>query len=462
MKILLVSFNRYTTPDPVFPLGLVYVGDALVQAGHEVHFVDLLSAKDDWQEMARAFAPDIVAISVRNVDEVCIGSKGTLLGELPELVSICRRLCSGPIVLGGPAVSLFPAEILRMSGADFAIKGEGEQAFLHICKCHEAGSQPDAPWLLSQQQAAAGLVTISSAPAGFCTYFDLPIREQIAPFYLGTSRMLNIQTQRGCPMKCCYCTYPALEGRFARRKPVEAVIEEMLLFKRLGAKYFFVVDGVFNSSRSWVVELCEAMIRAQIGLRWCCFLKPYGIDIELARLMAKAGLSHAECGSDSLSDTMLENYGKRFTFRDVRDSSLNLINAGIRICHFIIFGGPGETRSTVEETFQHSSEIPGGIFFSSVGLRVYPNTPLYESLRATTPGLDSVSMLEPYYYLSPCFSEDGIREALQTHARNRSEWILSSDSEYFSLEMKRMRRKGKTGPLWDYMELMQRLRPRSE
>ncbi|MFA5257153.1 MAG: lipid biosynthesis B12-binding/radical SAM protein [Opitutales bacterium] len=460
LKILLVSSNLYTTPDPVFPLGLAYVADSLIQAGHSVFFVDLLYAAENWHQEASAFHPNLVGISVRNVDEVCMSSKGTLLGELPALVSLCRNICKGPIVLGGPAVSLFPGEILRMSGADYAIKGEGEQAFRHICDTLQAGRSPSAPWLLSREELSDAVnqgSLLSPAPAGFCTYFDIDIRSKIAPHYLVSSRMLNIQTQRGCPMKCCYCTYPVLEGRNARYKPVETVIEEMRLIQKLGANYFFIVDGVFNTSRNRVVELCEAMIRANLKLRWGCFIKPSNIDPELAALMARAGMCHAECGSDSLSDTMLTNYGKQFSFKDIWESSMNLMKADIRICHFIIFGGPGETRETMAETFARSREIPGGIFFSSTGLRVYPNTPLYDTLVKCTPKLANISMLEPYYYLSPSFTADSIEAEISAHAHGRSEWILSSRNDNYQANMLKMRKKGKTGPLWDYMELMQRL-----
>lgn len=420
-----------------------------------MEFVDMITATDGWQDAARAFAPDLVGISVRNVDEVCITSKGTLLEDLPNLVSECRDFTKGPVVIGGPAVSLFSAEILSMSGADYAIKGEGEHAFAHICHRLARGEKPKADWLLEKGETGR---EISPAPAGFCTYFDEALRNKIAPYYLEHSRMLNIQTQRGCPLKCCYCTYPALEGRAPRRKPVEAVIEEMRLIKRLGAKYFFVVDGVFNTSRAYVAELCEAIIKADIKLRWCAFLKPAQIDLELAELMARAGLTHAECGSDTLSDSMLKSYGKSFNYEQARQSSLNLIKAGIKICHFIIFGGPGETPDTVRETFERSREIPGSVFFSSTGLRVYPNTPLYNTLIKSRPELSSVSMLEPYYYLSEQFNLESIEQCIADNAQGRSEWILSSGSEEYQREMRRMRAKGKTGPLWDYMELMQRLR----
>lgn len=454
LRVLLISFNRYKIPDPVYPLGLTYLAEALLHVGHEVEFVDLIEDDPTWYDRARAFAPHLVGISVRNVDEVCITSKKTLLGDLPALVEQCRQLTPGPVLLGGPAVSLFPVEILDMSGADYVLRGEGEDGFTNFCDRFEKGEPVDSPWLLKKGEPAR---KVQVAPGGFCLKFNEELRRKIAPYYLGTSRMLNIQTQRGCPMKCSYCTYPALEGRFARRKSVEAVIEELQLMERLGARYFFIADGVFNTSSKWVAELCEGFIRAKIKMKWCAFLKPAHIERELAFLMARAGMTHAECGTDSLSDEMLKGFGKRFGFAEIQRASGFLREAGIKACHFMLFGGVGETRETVAETFANSARLPGAIFFASSGLRVYPDTPLFDHLVKDTPELRNISMLEPYFYLSPNFTEESIEDLVREHAQKRSEWILFSNSTYYQKQMDIMRRKGKTGPLWDYMELIQRL-----
>jgi radical SAM superfamily enzyme YgiQ (UPF0313 family) len=453
-KVLLLSFNRYKVPVAVFPLGLAYVADALLAAGYKVLLIDLNIDEADWAEKATAFKPDVAGISVRNVDEVNIDSPDTLLGGLKELVDACRALHPKAVAIGGPAVSLFPAEILALCGADYAIKGEGETAFRLLTDDLMRGIAPSYLWLLKAGDTHAP----QSAPAGFCTKFDKAIRARIAPYYITESGMVNIQTQRGCPMKCCYCTYPSIEGRIVRQKPVEAVLEELSIIKRCGARYFFIVDGVFNNSNAYVTELCEAMIRAKLDMQWCCFIRPSGIDAELATLMARAGLAHAECGSDTLSEAMLASYGKHFGFEQVQRSSMALLGAGIKICHYLIFGGPGETPETVAETFDNSRAIPGGIFFASTGLRVYPNTPLHQRLVAENPCWGEVSMLKPRFYLSPAFTEASISELIRIHAEGRSVWIVQPVPPAVERDIAKMRHKGILGPLWDYMELMQRFR----
>ena len=68
--------------------------------------------------------------------------------------------------------------------------------------------------------------------------------------------MMNIQTQRGCALHCCYCTYPLLEGRTYRRRPPESVVEELASLERHGARYVFFVDSVFNTSVDHVTAIC--------------------------------------------------------------------------------------------------------------------------------------------------------------------------------------------------------------
>jgi radical SAM superfamily enzyme YgiQ (UPF0313 family) len=150
------------------------------------------------------------------VDEVNIGVTGTLLTDLPGVVDACRRVApKAPVVLGGPAVSLFPREILNLSGADMAVRGEARRP----SACWRKLPQPkrSSPRRGSEEGENR---EIAPAPAGFASSLDSAFRARLAPFYLTESGMLNFQTQRGCPLHCSYCTYPGIEGVRVRRRKV--------------------------------------------------------------------------------------------------------------------------------------------------------------------------------------------------------------------------------------------------
>jgi radical SAM superfamily enzyme YgiQ (UPF0313 family) len=91
--------------------------------------------------------------------------------------------------------------------------------------------------------------------------------------------------------------------------------------QQLGAKFVFIVDSVFNSTPGHVTEICEAILRRKVKISWGCFLRPRGLTAELMKLMARAGLTHIEFGTDSFCDEVLEAYAKHFTFADVLESS---------------------------------------------------------------------------------------------------------------------------------------------
>src|SRR5689334_9540962 len=128
-RVLLVSANRCTAPEPVFPLGLAHLSAALRKAGHEVRCLDLLTDEHGLTEGLSAPRPGVVGVSVRNIDDVVSSSRRTFVDGLAGLVERIHQNAGCPVVLGGSGFSILPRELLENSGADFGIVGEGESAF---------------------------------------------------------------------------------------------------------------------------------------------------------------------------------------------------------------------------------------------------------------------------------------------------------------------------------------------
>jgi radical SAM superfamily enzyme YgiQ (UPF0313 family) len=271
--------------------------------------------------------------------------------------------------------------------------------------------------------------------------------------------MLNVQTQRGCALRCCYCTYPLIEGRSHRRADPEWVAEEFARAARLGARYLFVVDSVFNSSTRHVTEICEALIRKSVKISWGCFLRPQGITRDLAKLMARAGLSHAEFGSDSFSDPVLEAYEKAFSFEDILNASQCAREAGIDYCHFLIAGGPEETAATLQEGFNNSRRLPTPVIMAVVGMRIYPGTGVHARALAEGSLTPSTNLLEPRYYLSPALTEAEVFATLQRFSGENPAWIAGDPGPAYARLVERLRARGTVGPLWSYFAMIQRLWP---
>jgi radical SAM superfamily enzyme YgiQ (UPF0313 family) len=456
-RILLISINQCETPYPVFPLGLAYIDAALQSAGHVTKWLDFQAERPPLAPVLAQFRPDYVGISVRNIDDVLIKHRETFFGELNSLCSEIRCEHSCPIILGGSGFSIFPKELLDYSGADFGIHGEGEHALLSLLDALE--KRDDVSGLPGLVFRHADRIALNPRAAPFPDRnFGAPARPDVLiDFYLEKSAMLNVQTQRGCAFHCCYCTYPLIEGQQYHRRPPDAVAAEFESLQARGAKYVFIVDAVFNSCPEHVAGIAEALLRRNVTLPWGCFLRPKGITPDLMRLIARAGLAHIEFGSDSFCDSVLDAYGKRFTFDDICESSEMARRENVDYCHFLIAGGPGETRETLWEGFENSRRLTNAVILALVGMRLYPGTALLAHVMQESSAYAQADFLQPHYYLSAALNEEQVFEQLREFARRSPNWIIGDPPPAYLKAIERLRARGVVGPLWGYFALMQRL-----
>ena len=457
-KILLVSANRCTVPEPVFPLGLAHLSRVLAETGHEVDWCDLLVAGQGFEEILRTSNPELVGISLRNIDDVIIRKQETFIGEVASLVRTVHETLGCPVVLGGSGFSILPRELLDLTGAEFGIVGEGEVAFPALITALESRSAyQSVPGLVFRREAEIALNTRArTVSQGQPALAD--VRPQVATYYLQHGGILNLQTQRGCAHRCCYCTYPLIEGTRHRRRSAAAVLTEFDQLERLGARYAFIVDSVFNSSEQHVVDVCEALVRQGSRMRWGCFLRPQGLNRPMMQLMTRAGLSHIEFGSDSFCDEVLQAYQKDLTFDDIRHSTELACQEGIDFCHFLIAGGPGETAATLEIGFRNSQALHGAIILAVPGMRIYPATALFERALAEGRLSPGVNLVQPRYYLAPGLTLDQVLSTLKGFAEKSPNWIVGDFDPAYDPLVARLRKRGVTGPLWSYFAAAQRLR----
>lgn len=458
-KVLLISANRCTIPDPVFPLGLACLNAALRQAGCDTQWADSLASGEGIEEALSRYQPDFIGVSLRNIDDVLISKQETFFEDVALLVAKIRQKSDRPVVLGGSGFSIFPERLLELAGADLGICGEGEAGFVSLISALQ--DRRDATGIPGLVYRHNGGIAINAPERCFLEQevqeIDRPA--SITAHYLRASGMLNIQTQRGCGLRCCYCTYPVIEGRQHRGRPAETVAAEFAQLQRAGARYVFVVDSVFNSSAAHVTEICEAILRQKVKMSWGCFLRPRGLTPELMKLMARAGLSHIEFGSDSFCDEVLADYHKDLTFEDILYSSELAHRERVDYCHFLICGGPGETRRTLEKGFEQSQRLRGAVIMAVAGMRIYPGTELFE--RAVAEGrIDrAADLLAPTFYLSPGLTAELIFERLREFASRSSNWIVGDPVPAYTSVIGRLRQRGMVGPLWSYFSIIQRLWP---
>jgi radical SAM superfamily enzyme YgiQ (UPF0313 family) len=173
---------------------------------------------------------------------------------------------------------------------------------------------------------------------------------------------------------CSYCSTPTIEGKLVRWRSPESIVAWMEGWVAEGFRNFYFVDNTFNLPPSYATHLCARIIAAKMDISWRCILFPGGIDEKLVEMLAKAGCKEASLGFESGADAMLHRMRKQFALADVRHSSSLLRRYNIRTMGFLLLGGHGETRESVEESLAFAESLQLDALKVSVGIRIYPHT----------------------------------------------------------------------------------------
>jgi len=431
MKILLISVNTEMIRNmPVLPLGMACVAAATQKAGHEVKMVNLTEQQDFRAVLKKAvkgFDPEIIGISVRNIDDQVMESPKFFLEPVKTLVAECRGLSDSPIILGGAGYSIFPKSTLTYTGADMGIHGEGEAAFVMLLdRLERKADLSDVPGLWLPE---TGLQKKAVFPRNLDSYpSPLPNVHLIPPapdpsdsedFEL----WIPFQTRRGCPMNCSYCSTAAIQGRKVRRHSVEQSVELLSQYAEAGLDHFFFVDNTFNFPPSHAKALCDGIIEAGLNISWRAILYPRNVDAELIEKMAAAGCIDVALGAESGSEEMLRNFNKKFSPRDVREISEMLMSQGISRVGFLLLGGPGETKETVEKSLDFTDSLNLELVKITMGIRIYPDTALCRTAVSEGRITADESLLFPKFYMVREL-EDWLRKTVAERMEGRPNWIL--------------------------------------
>jgi radical SAM superfamily enzyme YgiQ (UPF0313 family) len=455
MRVLIVSTNRENLPDPVAPLGAAYVAAAVRHAGHEVKLLDLQFAVDAavaLKDACRLMKPQVVGLSVRNIDNVAFPHS---LSYLPDLVSVVNSLKSlgiRLIVPGGSGFTLMPEELLTALDLNIGVAGEGEETFPELLRRIEKGLRvDDLPGLAYRYMGRCRvnpprkIRRLDLAPAP-----DRGLMENA--LYMSEGGSGNLQTKRGCAFSCAYCTYPLVEGRKVRmRSPEKSAAEFERAVNTFGIRHIFIVDNVFNFPMDHAKEFCRELIKRDVDAGWSCYLNPAHVDAELVELMARARCRGVEFGTDSGVDEILRGLRKGFTVQDVTKASRLCRDAGLSFCHSLLLGAPGETAATVAESLDVMDTLKPNAVIAMLGVRVFPGTAL--ARRAKEEGVISGPLgLKPAFYFSPGLDMEAVSEYLGRYGREHPNFIMPGIHLRMTDKIRtRLRSYGFLGPLWEYL-----------
>ena len=441
MKILLISSNIANTPYSVYPLGLSMVASSLHKAGHKVRQFDFLASGRSMQVLSdeiKEFTPEIIGISIRNIDNVNLLHEQRYIDAVRDIVKEVRNVSLAKIILGGSGFSIMPEAILRETGADYGIVGEGEVLLVDFADKAAKGDYPQDKILRSQARLSS---------------FEIPSAlydTRIMDFYLQSGNVASVQTKRGCVHACAYCSYPFLEGNQLRLREAKIVVDDIeTLLSKHKAKYIFFTDSLFNDDQGHYLSVLREMKRRGIVVPWTAFFKPERFKQEALSLMKETGLAAAEIGADAPTDTTLKGLGKYFTFADVIACNDLFAEYKISTAHYFMFGCPGETRDTVLEGIENIKSLKKTVSFIFMGIRILPHTPLARLAIKENIISSGQDLLEPVYYIAPVIDRKWLEVTLTDTFRGIRNCVFPPDLLDSSLAF--LHKLGYSGSLWDML-----------
>lgn len=307
---------------------------------------------------------NIKAFEFQEADIVGITSFTSSVNRGYEISQIYRKH-GIPTVMGGIHVSMMPQEALNY--CDAVVIGEAEGAWPQVLQDFEAGTL--------KRQYQGSWIDLK--------YLPLPRRDILQNEYYGWG---GIQTSRGCPMNCAFCSVTAFNGRRFRRRPHDAVIDEL---ERIPQKNVMLTDdniiGYSQEDTDWAKVFFSKIIEKGIRKRfWAQASIQFGEDSELIRLASSAGLRVVFIGFESVSPESLKSYKKDINLQRLRKNRYyelvsNIRKAGIAVFGAFVVGGDGEDISIFRKTleFIKSSHID---ILQITKPTPLPGTKLYQKL----------------------------------------------------------------------------------
>jgi anaerobic magnesium-protoporphyrin IX monomethyl ester cyclase len=318
MKLLLVQPYLGRPEPPVFPLGLACLAAYL--PGHQIQAVDLnvTASPAAALRQAMAAAPEAVLISLRNVDTTWYGDPFYYFSLFQEQVRQVRELAPQTrIVVGGSGFSIFAQEIMaRIPEIDLGLIGEGEAILPELLA---SSQRPEfSPCVLSRQ---GGAVT-GGTQVGLASLQDYRLpRYDLFPLspYLDNPLGIGVETKRGCPLSCSYCTYPRLNGHYVRLIDPAAVVAVLTELKeRHQVRRVVFTDATFNVPRDHAEKVLQHMIAAGLDLAWEAYFHESHFDAPFLDLCLEAGCRRFWFSPDGFTDAGLTALRKNQSVADVR------------------------------------------------------------------------------------------------------------------------------------------------
>ncbi len=368
------SSDSWATPWP--PLTLAIMA-SLAEPYMEVHMLDFIIEKTGRKaagKIIEELKPDLLVINT---------GFPSIDGDM-EFASEIKRSLPGCFIL---SFGVF-FTLLKESGLEYcrpvdaAIYGEPEITFgKFVEEFSHTGEAPRTDGLLIRD--GERVVSTPSRPLlQDLDEFPFPDRALLKnELYIlpnNGKRFTLINSARGCPYQCTFCIAPVYYGKKVRRHSIEYILREIeTCVKDYGIESFLFWEESFTSDKSYCIELCEEITRMNLNIEWAATTRAASLDAEILSSMKQAGCMLLGLGIETSNQEILSRAGKSETIEEINRAVSLCKNAEIPSMGHFIFGLPGETPKTAQQTIEYALQL--GLDYVQAYCAVpYPGTELGE------------------------------------------------------------------------------------
>lgn len=385
MKILLIH-NYFLAEDaieqkvmrPYPPLGILYISAYLENKGVENKVFDgTFSTRAKLHELLLREKPEFLGFYVNFL---------TRRKVLNTIEFVKKNMPDSKVILGGPDGRFYTENYLN-HGADYIVLGEGEVSFFELITQLEKGK---GPFDITGIAFKTGGKVIENSAREMIKDLDtipFPNRKNIQlEKYLTTWKdkhgysSITINTQRGCPYTCNWCSHAVFGDTYRRRSPKNVVEELKVLKEKYNPDRFWFVDDVFTMSKKWVTGFYEELKKENLIISYECISRADKMDEEVVRLLKDSGCNLVWIGAESGSQKVLNLMDRRVDAIQVREMLQLAKKYGIQTGTFIMLGYPGETEKDIHESIEHLKTSDPDYFTIN---KAYPikGTKLYKDVK---------------------------------------------------------------------------------
>ena len=380
MKVLLIVYDNNSFIH-YFPMGLAYIASALRDAGHEINIYN-----QDVHHYPESHLTNYLKKHKFDVIGVNVIAGYYQYKKLLKISKAINAVPNRPVyILGGHGPAPEPEYFIKKTNADFVCIGEGEITVVELLKTLEQKKSlhtvkgiafmENGKLIKTEQRELIQDLDSISYPAWDLFPMDYYTMLRM-PHIKNNERSFPILSARGCPFKCNFC-YRMDKG--SRPRHISSIIEEIKILKqKYNVSYIIFADDLLMFSVERTKKICQAIIDANLNIKWWCNGRLNYAFPDVLKIMKKAGCVFINYGIECMDNEILKVMNKNLTVKQIIQGIENTLGVGISPGFNIIFGNIGEDEKTLQKGVDFLLKYDDGAQLRTIRpVTPYPGSPLY-------------------------------------------------------------------------------------